>query len=116
MLILTVILFAAAALLGLFMLVSVLQRKIVALGTASIHGGLALVGVTLTWVAAYNAGYKGALFVSLILFLIAALGGATLLFAFHLKGKKLPPGLVIVHGLIAVIAFIFLLVKVIKPA
>jgi hypothetical protein len=47
--------------------------------------------------------------VALIIFIIAALGGFVL-FTMHLMKKSLPGGLIFLHGLVAVVAFIILLV------
>lgn len=46
----------------------------------------------------------------LALFLVAAVGGFTLL-SFHLRGRSLPSALIIGHGLVAVTAFIVLLLS-----
>jgi hypothetical protein len=43
------------------------------------------------------------------LFVIAALGGFVLL-SFHLRGKPLPTGLAVVHGLVAAVALVLLIV------
>ena len=45
---------------------------------------------------------------ALILFLIAALGGFVL-FSYHLRRKPHPKGLIVIHALAAVIAFVLLL-------
>jgi hypothetical protein len=48
--------------------------------------------------------------IALALFLVAATGGFTLL-SFHLRGRALPSALIIGHGLVAVSAFIVLLLS-----
>jgi len=48
---------------------------------------------------------------SLVLFLIAALGGFTL-FTFHLMKKRQPSALIVVHGGLAVISFLLLIIAV----
>ena len=115
MLIVSTVFFGIAALLGLIMLALVFQGKNVPLTAASCHGGLSIVGVTLLWVAAYNGGYEGILVWSLGLFILAALGGTWLLYGFQLKNRKLPLGIILTHGFIAVVAFVILLVAVITP-
>jgi hypothetical protein len=47
---------------------------------------------------------------ALALFLVTATGGFTLL-SFHLRGRALPSALIIGHGLVAVSAFIVLLLS-----
>lgn len=46
--------------------------------------------------------------VALVLFLLVAIGGFTLL-SFHLRKKSLPIPLILVHGGVAVVAFLMLL-------
>jgi hypothetical protein len=48
--------------------------------------------------------------IALALFLVTATGGFTLL-SFHLRGRALPSALIIGHGLVAVSAFIVLLLS-----
>src|SRR5262249_56435631 len=48
--------------------------------------------------------------VATVLFGFAALGGATLFLRFHVKGRALPVGLIVVHGLVAASALGTLLV------
>jgi len=50
---------------------------------------------------------------SLGLFVVAALGGFAL-FSFHLRRQPLPTPVVFIHGLVAVVAFVLLLVKIVK--
>ncbi|HZS44251.1 MAG TPA: hypothetical protein VFC63_04065 [Blastocatellia bacterium] len=45
----------------------------------------------------------------IVLFVIAALGGFGLL-SFHLRGKQLPGALAVIHGLVAAVALILLIV------
>lgn len=74
------------------------------------HGAIAAAGlVTLIYTAATQTLPTAAL-VALGCFVLAALGGATIFLLFHVRGKPLPMPLVIGHGLIAVTAFVLLLV------
>jgi hypothetical protein len=79
------------------------------LGLALIHGAAAAGGlVALVWLVAGDGAPSGAQ-IALGLFLAAALGGFAL-FAMHLRKSVLPVWLVAVHGLVAVIAFLALIV------
>lgn len=78
---------------------------------AALHGVFAASGLLLLLFAVIRAGTGGYAAIALCLFLLAALGGFTLL-SFHLRGKKLPNVLVAGHGLLAVSAFIVLLAAV----
>ncbi len=100
-------LFATAALIGLYMLSLVLQKKPVPKGAAITHGLLAAAALVLLIVDMVQAGADTVQIV--ILFIITALGGV-ILFVRDLTGRSLPKGLAVVHGLLAVTGFIFLLV------
>lgn len=107
------ILFALAALGGLTMAVIRLSGTPrpptwLALG----HGAIAATGlITLMSVAATQPIPTLAL-VSLGVFILAALGGATIFVLFHLKKKPLPILLVFGHGAIAVTALVLLLIAI----
>lgn len=107
MLIIAIVFFALAALLGLFLLSYVLQGKETPKGVVFIHGPLAATGLVLLIIYALN--HSSYPIISIVLFVIAALGGATLLFI-DLSGKPIPKWMALGHGTIAVIGFIFLLV------
>lgn len=78
---------------------------------AGLHGVLAASGLVVLLLAVMKAGTGGASGIALGLFLLAALGGFALL-SFHLRGKALPNGLVVGHGLLAVTGFVVLLAAV----
>ena len=100
-------LFALAALIGLYMLSLVLQKKQVPRGAAITHGLLA--GKALVLLIIDMVRYGADTVQIVVLFIITALGGIVL-FARDITGKSLPKGLAIFHGLLAVTGFIFLLV------
>ena len=56
--------------------------------------------------------YRMMVGVALGVFVLAALGGATIFVGFHLKERPLPIPLVIGHGLVAVTGFVLLLLSV----
>lgn len=109
MLLLSVILFAVAALGGLVLGGLGLRRKDLPMWLSIVHGIVAAAGL-ITLILVVLQGNAGLLLIlSLILFLIAALGGFVL-FSYHLRQKPHPKGLIVVHALVAVIAFVFLLI------
>jgi len=100
-------LFAVAAMIGLYMLMLVLQKKPVPKGAAIVHGLMAATALVLLIVDMIKSGADTVQIV--VLFVITALGGIVL-FARDLTGKSLPKSLAIIHGLLAVTGFIFLLI------
>lgn len=100
-------LFALAAIIGMYLLALVLQRKETPKAVALIHGLFAAVALVLLII--YNSRHPS-LVESIVLFIIAALGGLVLITR-DLMGKTVPKGLALVHGLIAMTGFVFLLVS-----
>ena len=109
------ILFALAALGGLTMAgirISGIPRPPTWLALG--HGLIAASGlVTLLYTAATQQLPTLAL-VSLAVFVLAALGGATIFVLFHLRQKPLPIPLVLGHGAIAITAFVLLLLAIFR--
>jgi hypothetical protein len=105
-------LFAVAALAGATMAIQHFRgRTPPPLGLAMLHGVLAASGLLVLLLAVMKAGVSGPPAIALGLFLVAALGGFTLL-SFHLRRRALPSALVLGHGLLAVAGFLVLLVAV----
>lgn len=102
-----IIFFLIAAIMGAILLSYVLRNKNTPKALAFTHGTFAAIGIVLLIVCAVICVSKPV--VSLTLFIIAALGGFTLIYR-DLTGKTLPKWLAVGHGLIAVTAFIFLLI------
>src|SRR4051812_21854982 len=73
------------------------------------HGAIAASGLGTLIYAAATQSLPIAALISLGCFVLAALGGATIFVLFHLREKALPIPLVIGHGVIAVTAFVLLL-------
>jgi hypothetical protein len=80
------------------------------------HGVVAAAGLALLAYAAVDPGIPTLAQVALGVFVLAALGGAVLFFGFHLKGQALPIPFVVGHGLIAVTAFVLLVVTLMREA
>src|SRR4051812_29440447 len=109
MLVVSVILFAVAALGGLVLGVLGLRQKDLPMLLSLIHGVVAAAGL-ITLILAVVQGNVGTLpIVALVLFIIAALGGFVL-FSYHLRKKPHPKGLIVIHALAAVVAFVLLLI------
>jgi len=75
------------------------------------HGAVAATGVGLLIYAAVSPGIPTLAQVALGIFILAALGGATLFLGFHMRGKALPIPLVLGHGLIAATGLVMLLLS-----
>jgi hypothetical protein len=103
------VLFALAALGGVTMAAIRLrgaERPPTAL--ALLHGTAAAAGLVALIVAVMNMAEPGLARTALVVFIVAALGGFYL-FAQHMQKKALPIPVMVVHGLIAVVGFIILL-------
>ena len=77
------------------------------MGLALVHGAAAAAGLV-TLLALVAKGQAAGATAPLVLFIIAALGGFGLFFH-HLRKVPLPIWLVVVHAVVAVIAFLLLL-------
>ncbi len=107
-----VLLIAVAAVFGLHMAVQHFKgRTPTKSGVAIVHGLLAVSGVVVLLLAVMEIGFGTAHTWALVLFGIAALGGLYLV-SHHMRQRPLPNGVVIIHGLVAVIAFLVLLTAV----
>ncbi len=99
------IIFAIAALGGLYMVSKILKGNSAPWAVSLIHAGLGAAGLVLL-VFAYLKG-EAAVITPLVILVIAALGGFFLA-SFHLKGKLPPKAIVAVHAGVAVIGVLFL--------
>lgn len=99
-------LFSLAAILGIVLISYVLTDKATPKGLAFIHGPIAALGII--FLIIYSIYVTPAPIESLILFIIAAIGGFVLIYR-DLTGQSIK-WLAPIHGLIAVIAFVFLMV------
>jgi len=108
MLITAIVLFALAAVFGLVALTAILKNKPTPKPAVFIHGGLAAVALLL--VIFFVTGSAGpSPIASLVLFVVAALGGFAL-FAIDMQKKPVPKFLALVHPVIAAIALVLLIV------
>ena len=109
MLMIAVAAFALAALLGVFLLSYVLRGKIPPTSIALMHGPAAAVGIIILVYYIVNNTSKPLLNSSAIIFILAALGGLTLI-SRALRGKPVPKMMAIGHGVTALVAFMLLLI------
>jgi hypothetical protein len=113
MLITTVILFALAAVLGLVLITKVFKDEETPKGVVYSHGAAAAIALVLLIIAYINQGGTW-LMTSLLVFVVAALGGFVL-FGRDLTEKAIPKSLAAVHALAALAGFILLLIAVFGP-
>ena len=108
----SVLLFAAAAVIGLYMAVQHFRgRTPPAAGVAILHGLLAVSGIVALLLGVLEMGAWTAHAWALAIFGAAALGGLYLV-SHHMRQKPLPNGVIIIHALAAVVAFLGLLTAV----
>lgn len=100
-------LFALGAIIGMYLLALVLQKKETPKFVAFIHG--AFVVAALALLIYYDYLHQAGLIESVILFVVAALGGITLIIR-DFTGKALPSWLAIGHAFVALSGFVFLLI------
>ncbi|STX51296.1 Uncharacterised protein [Legionella busanensis] len=106
MLILATIFFILAAVLGIYLITYMFQDKTTPKGVVMIHGSLAAIGIVLLILYLFSS--RSSPVISLILFILAAIGGFYIVWR-DIMLKPVPKFLVVGHGLIAIIAFICLI-------
>ena len=107
-----VVIFALAALGGVFLAYRHLQGLPLPGSVALIHGAAAATALVLLAIAVLTDDLADAALIALFIFVVAALGGFYLA-SFHLREDRRPTALVLGHGLIAVVGFLTLVVAVI---
>jgi hypothetical protein len=113
MLMIAIVLFLLAAVFGAICLVAILKGQRPSSLAALAHGSFAFIAL-LVLIAAVATGHKDMLLISSLgLFILAALGGFTLL-SFDLRDKPFPKALALGHPLLAVTALIMLIVYVVQ--
>lgn len=106
-------LFAIAALGGLTMAVIRLGRGFnPPTWLAMLHGILAAAGLTLLAYAAFVVGVPALAWYALVLFAIAAIGGAVMNLGYHWHNQPIPAGLLMAHAALAVVGFVLLLLAI----
>lgn len=106
------VLFAIAAAGGILLAYMRITNKPLPMPLALVHGTLAAAGLIALILFVVQAAEPSQARIALVLFVLAALGGFTL-FSFHVRKRQLPLGVVVLHGLVAVVAFVVLLAGVV---
>lgn len=109
--IVAVVVFAVAALGGVYLASRHLQGRTLPGGVAVVHGAAAAAALVLLAIAVFTDELGGTGTAALVIFVVAALGGFYLA-SFHLREDRRPTPLVLGHGLIAVVGFLTLLVAI----
>ena len=104
------VLFGLGAVGGAAMALMHFKGKGIPMPIAVVHGLLGAAGLVALGILVLGSGAGGYLPLALGLFVVAALGGFVL-FASHLRGKPLSTPLVGIHGLVAVVGFVLLLLS-----
>lgn len=102
-----ILLFAVAAGFGIVLIIPVLQGKTPSKPLVFTHGGIAALALVMLLLRYFNDPGTVPQW-SVILFVIAALGGFVLV-AIHLRNNTVPKSLALVHASAAVVAFLILL-------
>lgn len=108
MLVVSIIIFAIAAIFGLLNLIAILSSKQTSKPVVYTHGLFAAIALILLIIFTVNAAGSSPI-LSLILFIIVAIVGF-ILFARDLSKKPGPKAIALIHGIVAVIAFIILII------
>ena len=107
-----VICLTVAALFGLYMAVGHFKgRSPPPAGAAVLHGLFAVAGVVLLLLGVMEIGWGTVHSWALILFVVAALGGLYLV-SHHMRRVALPSPVVVIHAMVAVVAFLMLVTAV----
>ena len=77
---------------------------------AMLHGFLSAAALTLLTYACFTVGLPGMAQLALVLFFIAAAGGAFMNLNFHWKMLPLPKGIILIHAGIAICGFLLLVI------
>jgi hypothetical protein len=113
MMITAAVLFALAAIGGLTMAVIRFRgadRPPSALAMA--HGLLAAAGLTLLLYAAATAGLPSLATIAVVILIVVALVGIALNLWYHDKLRPLPKSTIVIHGIVAVVGFVLLLLAI----
>jgi len=106
-----VIIFALAALGGLYLAGHVLRDKFAPWSVSLLHAGLGAVGLILLVAAIVQGGASQGVLIGFVTLLVAALGGFFLA-SFHLRKKLAPKIVVVVHAAVAVAGFLVIVSQV----
>lgn len=110
MLTVAAVLFAIAAIGGLTVAYLHFTRNTAPTALAIMHGLFAATALILLIISIAQGQAAGLLIASLIIFLVAVVGGFILFLGFQLRSKQLPRPLIVIHGTAAATAFLLLVI------
>jgi hypothetical protein len=111
MLICAIILFIIAAVFGLIILAALLEDRATSKRVVLLHGVFAATAIMLILIYMFLNSFSTTLIASLILFIIAVLGGLTLV-TLDMKKRTVPKLLAVLHPVIAIAGLIVLIIYV----
>ncbi len=97
MVITAIVLISLAVLLGLYLISFVLKKKIPPKGVAIVHGSLAVIGILILIIYALTTTSHHKHWDSIIIFLLAAMGGVYLFYK-DIRHLKIPKWVALIHG------------------
>jgi len=104
----SVVLFLLAAGGGLYLATQHFQRNDAPFSIAILHGVLAVAGLAFFLIGLASIGTTNLWTWSVVLFVVAAIGGLVLV-SMHAQRRPLPRPVIVFHGLLAIIAWLLLL-------
>lgn len=113
MLIASIVLFIIAAIFGLIILTAILKNKPTPKPAVFTHGPIAATALIIAIIYASMGHADPLLITSIVLFVLAALGGLTM-FAIDMQKKPVPKLIAVIHPLVAVAALITLIIYVLQ--
>jgi hypothetical protein len=113
MLITAIILFVVAAIFGLIVLTAILKDQPTPKPVVFTHGPIAAIALIMVITYSVMGHTDPLLITSIVLFVLAALGGLTL-FTIDMRKKPIPKLLAVIHPLVAVIALVTLIIYVLQ--
>jgi hypothetical protein len=112
--IIAAVLFAIAAVGGVVMaLMRLSGRELPPMALAIVHGLFAAAGLVTLLLVVFSPGVTLLPKIALLVFLAAAVGGFVM-FGYHLKNRPLPIPFVLIHGAVAICAFVLLIVAILS--
>jgi len=108
-----IILFIIAAMFGLIVVTAVLRNQPTPKPVVFIHGLIAATALVIVIYYYYQGHANTLLLTSLVIFVLAALGGLTM-FTIDMSKKPIPKALAIIHPLAAATALVLLIIYFLK--
>src|SRR5688572_11812593 len=108
-----IVLFLVAAIFGLIVLTAILKNQPTPKLAVFAHGPIAAIALIIVIVYTILGHREPLLITSIVLFILAALGGLTL-FIIDMQKKPIPKSIAVIHPMIAVLALITLIIYVVQ--